>query len=271
MIGRLRLAELSAGRLAQAARRRLAGLPHGLAWRLPTAAARRNRARLAGYENRHAGERCFILGNGPSLARMDLAPLAGEATFGMNRIYLLAGQGGFQPTYYVAVNELVLEQFAEDIRGLTYPKFLNWNRRHLFGADDDTTLFALLRAGFSDPFIPTPRRPLSSGGTVTYVALQLAYYMGFEEVILIGVDHNFADHGQPNRVEERTAAVDANHFHPEYFPRGMRWQLPDLLRSELAYSEARRAYETAGRRVLDATMDGKLTVFPKVGYSSLFR
>jgi hypothetical protein len=268
MIGRLRLAELSPGRVWQAALRRLAGLPDGLAWSVPTQAARRNRSRLAQYKDRHAGQRAFILGNGPSLAGMDLSHLAGEVTFGMNRVYLLES---FRPTYYAAINELVLEQFAEDIRALPCPKFLNWNRRDLFDGRGADTHFVHLRAGFSDLFIPSPLRSLSSGGTVTYVALQLAFYMGFREVILIGVDHNFADHGQPNRVEERTAAADANHFHPDYFPRGARWQLPDLLRSELAYAEARRAYEAAGRRVLDATVGGKLTVFPKVEYSSLFR
>jgi hypothetical protein len=33
---------------------------------------------------------------------------------------------------------------------------------------------------------------------------------------------------------------------------------------------ARKAYEKAGRQVLDATVGGKLTIFPKVDYTSLF-
>ena len=33
---------------------------------------------------------------------------------------------------------------------------------------------------------------------------------------------------------------------------------------------ARQAYKSAGRQVLDATVGGKLTVFPKVDYHSLF-
>jgi hypothetical protein len=63
---------------------------------------------------------------------------------------------------------------------------------------------------------------------------------------------------------------DPNHFDPRYFGKGFRWQLPDLETSEIAYRMARRAYEQAGRRVLDATIGGKLTVFPKVEYGSLF-
>ena len=33
---------------------------------------------------------------------------------------------------------------------------------------------------------------------------------------------------------------------------------------------AREAYEADGRQVLDATIGGKLEVFPKVAYDSLF-
>lgn len=55
-----------------------------------------------------------------------------------------------------------------------------------------------------------------------------------------------------------------------YFGTGFRWQLPDLQASERAYSLARQRFELGGRRVLDATVDGKLQVFEKVSYASLF-
>jgi hypothetical protein len=93
--------------------------------------------------------------------------------------------------------------------------------------------------------------------------------MGFDEVILIGVDHNFADKGTPNKTEVRTQERDDNHFHPDYFPKGARWQLPDLVRSELAYALARQAFEQDGRRILDATADGKCPVFEKAHFASL--
>jgi len=72
---------------------------------------------LAGFHNLHQGQRCFILGNGPSLRKTDLSLLEGEVTFGMNRIYLLFPEMGFSTTYFVSINTLVLEQCAEDIRG----------------------------------------------------------------------------------------------------------------------------------------------------------
>ncbi len=45
-------------------------------------------------------------------------------------------------------------------------------------------------------FASDARGRLWEGATVTYVALQLAYHMGFEQVILIGVDHNLHHTGQ---------------------------------------------------------------------------
>jgi hypothetical protein len=247
--------ELSVGRLAQAATRRIRDLPHRLSWRLHGGVE--NRARLAAYRNVHHGERCFVLGNGPSLLRTDLSRLDAQLTFGANRIYL-----AYQPSYYVAINELVLEQWSAEIAALPMPKFLSWNRRRCFSGVPQA-LFVRLSLGLRDRFRSDVTRPLASGGTVTFVSLQLARYMGFREVVLLGVDHRFVDRGTPNREEVRTAP-DANHFDPTYFPVGARWQLPDLRRSELAYATARRAFEEAGGRILDATIDGACQVFEKV-------
>ena len=108
------------------------------------------------------------------------------------------------------------------------------------------------------------------GATVTYVALQLAFHMGFSQVILIGVDHDFASKGEANKTVV-SQGDDLNHFSPKYFGKGFRWQLPDLETSEIAYTMAREAYALAGREVIDATVGGKLTVFPKVDYNSLFK
>jgi hypothetical protein len=223
--------------------------------------------RLQAYENRHPGERCFIIGNGPSLNQTDLRLLRNEFTFGMNRIYMLFGELGFTTTYYASVNSLVIEQCAADIRALPIPKFLSWRSHPLIEPSGD---MMFLHTTYSGPkFAQDARGRLWEGATVTYVALQLAFYMGFQTAILIGVDHNFATKGQPNTTIV-SQGDDPNHFHAGYFGKGFRWQLPDLETSERAYHLARQAYESAGRQVLDATVGGKLTIFPKVSYPDLF-
>lgn len=220
------------------------------------------------YENKHQGQRCFIIGNGPSLRQTDLAKLQGEFTFGVNRIYLLFPELGFSTTYLVSVNDLVLEQCAAEMKALDLPKFVTWRARRWFGDDSKVTFLDTDFTGEED-FSPSLTGRIFEGFTVTYVAMQLAYHMGFQEVILVGVDHNFVTQGEANKAIV-SVGDDPNHFTPNYFGKGFKWQLPDLTGSERAYLMARETYSCAGRRIVDATVGGKLTVFPKVNFNALF-
>ena len=191
---------------------------------------------------------------------MDLSPLENEITFGMNRIYLLFPEMDFRPTYYLSINDLVVSQFADDITALQMPRFISWrSHKHLRHADDVNYMRPVRgQRGFSTDAADF----FYEGSTVTFAALQLAYYMGFQTVYLIGVDHNFQTKGAANKTVV-SQQDDPNHFHPDYFGKGHKWQLPDLDGSEVAYYHSKVAYEADGRQVFDATVNGKLQVFPK--------
>ncbi|HEY59395.1 MAG TPA: DUF115 domain-containing protein [Anaerolineae bacterium] len=223
--------------------------------------------RLKQYKNRYQGERCFVIGNGPSLRKMDLTKLRNEYTFGMNRIYLMFPKLGFPTTFFVSINDLVIEQTAADIQKMNIPKFVSWRARKWLNPADD--LYFLYTTYTGPKFEHKATGRLWEGATVTFVALQLAYYFGFERVILIGVDHSFSTKGNPNTTVI-SQGDDPDHFHPAYFGKGFRWQLPDLHTSELAYAMARREFAAEGREVVDATIGGKLTIFPKTKYDQLF-
>ncbi len=232
---------------------------------------RENIRRLAELKDIHKGKRGFIIGNGPSLKQTDLSKLKDEITFGMNRIYVLFPELGFHTTYYSATNDLVIEQFHDDILALPMPKFLAWrSHRHFPAQLPITQLPTFLYTSYTGPrFSPDVRGRVWESATVTNVTLQLAFHMGFEQVILIGVDHNFTSKGEANRTVI-SQGDDPNHVSPNYFGKGVRWQLPDLDTSEIGYAMARDTYRKAGREVLDATVGGKLTIFPKADYNSLF-
>jgi hypothetical protein len=227
--------------------------------------------RLAGLKDIHNGRRAFIIGNGPSLRQTDLSKLRNEFTFGMNRIYLLFPELGFSTTYFASINDLVIGQFADEILALPMPRFLAWRSHPHFPAHlPIPQLPTFLYTSYTGPrFSPDVRGRVWEGATVTNVALQLAFHMGFQQVILIGVDHNFASRGEANKTVV-SQGDDLNHFAPNYFGKGAKWQLPDLDTSEVGYTFAREAYRKAGREVLDGTVGGKLTIFPKVDYNSLF-
>ncbi len=244
--------------------RRLPELPEAYLhpWR------RESIARLKKYKNIHQGKRCFIIGNGPSLKQTDLSLLKNEITFGMNRFYLAFDELGFSSTYYVSMNDLVVEQCATDIQRMQIPRFISWRGRRWITPDDRTQFIYTTYTGPGFARKITGR--VWESATVTYVSLQLAYYMGFDTVILIGVDHSFVSQGKPNSTVV-SQGDDPNHFNPNYFGKGFRWQLPDLDTSEIGYQMARQAFEEDGRQVLDATVGGKLQVFTKVEYHKLFQ
>lgn len=228
--------------------------------------------RLRALKNSHAGKRAFIIGNGPSLRQTDLSKLRNEYTFGLNRIYLMFPELGFSTTYLVSINDLVIEQCAHEMAALNLPRFFAWRSRRHFEPLQPTAenLPTFLYTTYTGPrFSADVSGRVWEGATVTNVALQLAFHMGFSQVILIGVDHNFATKGEANKTIV-SEGDDPNHFAPNYFGKGFRWQLPDLETSEIGYRMARQAYERAGREVLDATVGGKLTIFKKIDYECLF-
>lgn len=220
----------------------------------------RSRRALRRMRDRHRGETCIILGNGPSLKGQDLSQLAFARTFCLNRGYLMWNEQRLEPDYFVAVNDLVLEQFHAEIAALGCPLFLPWRHHHRFSGCERATFIEMR---WKKAFFTDVTRGLWPGATVTAAALQIAYHMGFSKVILLGIDHRFAQAG-PAHHEVVQQDDDASHFAPDYFGKGVRWNLPDLAQSEHAYALARSAYETDGRVVIDATPGGCCEVFPKM-------
>jgi hypothetical protein len=205
------------------------------------------------FADKHAGETCIIVGNGPSLRDVPLSFLGKYPSFGTNRIYLL---DGFTSTYYCSVNPLVIEQSADEINAYgAKAKFIAESRASLIR--DCYPLFSIPSRTFSY----NPAAYIYEGFTVTYVCMQLAFHMGFKTALLVGVDHSFKLDGVPNQ-ETTWQGDDPNHFSPDYF-RGARWNNPDLANSEQAYQMADKAFKDAGRQIINLTKGSKLEVFKK--------
>jgi hypothetical protein len=214
------------------------------------------------FKDKHKGETCYILCNGTSLNDVDLDLLKDEVTFGVNKIFLK----GFTPTYYVAVNPLVIEQSVKQIEALDCPRFLPYTEARKFPATKDHPDPAIVSIDTSFPLPSFQTRldkgPMWEGHTVTFVCLQLAYWMGFERVIILGMDHDYGEVLNPN-AEAKAFGPDKHHFDENYFAEGQSWNLPDLQMSEIAYSLARQAFEGDRRRVINASSYSKCNVFER--------
>jgi hypothetical protein len=236
---------------------------------------------IESLKDRYRGERVVIIGNGPSLNQLDLTQLKPEYTIAVNGIFYASEQMGFDPTIYVVEDTAVMRDNLDAIKEFhAGHKFFPSIYRHMVGEHPNVSYFMMNR-GFYEPrspdfcvprFSTDPSQCLFSGQSVTLINLQLAYHLGFEEVVLIGMDFSYtvpADALVEGDVITSTSG-DPNHFHPDYFGPGKVWKDPKLERVLANYALAKQVFEASGRRIVNATAGGKLELFERVQYDRLF-
>ncbi len=242
-----------------------------------------HQTRLAELWHTQKDKRCFIIGNGPSLKKMDLSPLKNETTIGFNAIYKAFPEWGWHTNY------LVFEDIEQtEIRGPEIPHvhgpqklaaiynayafahtadMLYMNCRYI-----DRPYWRTLRPMFSVDFANI----VYLGSTVTYIGLQLAFHLGCSPVYIIGVDHNYGKlpelfpPGKITVTEENIEMVRQCHFSPTYYKVGDVIGVPNVEAQEDFYRHARQVYEQHGRQVYNAGVDSSLDVFERAHFDSLF-
>lgn len=238
-----------------------------------------NEKRLRNFRNIHRGQRCFIIGNGPSLNKLDLKKLKNEITFGVNAIYTNYVNMGFYPTYYIVEDVFVAEDRKDEINNYRHStKFFGNYLRYCLTPDETTTVLNVIvdyRKYKDFPHFSTNAlEKIYVGGSVTYICMQMAFYMGFDKAYLIGFDHSYSIPKNAIRSKDGTAILstsdDVSHFSKDYFGKGKRWHDPMVDRMEKAFRKARLYYEMHGKEIYNATAGGKLEVFERVDYDSLF-
>jgi len=236
---------------------------------------------LLNLKDKYKGERCFVIGNGPSLNKCDLTLLKNEYTFGVNGIFYKTDEMGFRPTFYMVEDNHVLIDNLDRINQYKCKyKFFPANYKNIV-IPDKNTIFIPMDSGFYREFHPyycIPRfskdisKEIYAGQSVTIMHLQLAYFLGFKEVYLIGMDFSYAlpESTKIEGCNYTSQEDDPNHFHPDYFGKGKKWHDPKLDRVLMNYEKCKKEYEADGRKIYNATIGGKLEIFERVDYYSLF-
>jgi hypothetical protein len=227
----------------------------------------RSRTKVRAWQNRYAGKKAVILCNGPSLLEVDLPLLEGVFTFGLNKIDLLFDKTDFRPSCIVSVNPYVIEQNSDFYNSTEIPLFVDQVGLHSVKSRENVVF---LHSTNMPNFARDCTMSVYQGYTVTYVAMQLAFHMGFSKVALVGADHSFKETGPGSQVEI-AHGEDKNHFDPNYFSGGMKWQLPDLVGSERSYLLAREVFASDQRSILNATAGGNLNVFERIQLEDFIR
>jgi hypothetical protein len=233
--------------------------------------------RLAELKGRHKGQRCFLIGNGPSLRAEDLTRLyeRGEICFAFNRIYNIFDQTPWRPSYYISQDEKMLQGCAEIVyRTEMGVKLVPVNMKWFHDIRLKTASWFYMEApqeenGKPLQFSDEVPRLLYNSSTGMYTAAQFAAYMGFKEIYLIGVDHHF--HISKNSRGE--IVVDnsvKDYFTDKYNEDKDKLYIPNTEKSTLTYVAMKEQCEKREIRVYNATRGGKLEVFERVDFDLLF-
>lgn len=170
-----------------------------------------NKQKLLALKNIHKGKRCFIVGSAPSLNLLDLTHLNNEYTFTVNRGYMLQSKGLMHSTYHIISDK---ETFKD--KDSCYQNLQNFSNILFCYAgmnkpeiNIETYYFDYINPkNFKNEYITFCENltsPLIMYDSVIHFGIQIAYYMGFTEIYLIGVDLDFAQnkgHAYKETAEE---------------------------------------------------------------------
>jgi hypothetical protein len=233
-------------------------------------------ARLIGLKNSCKGKRCFIVGNGPSLKEMDLGLLKNDFGIVFNGAFELREYFQEDKLFHAVEDRLVLEDHQEAINALSGSVFLPSDLLHFVSSSNPIVTEFHRSCSENDPKWP-PFVDIEAeypvffwGGTVAYFGLQLALWLGFDEVFFIGVDLSYTI---PESVIQKGAVLtstedDPNHYKPGYFGAGLRWHVPNPERMSLAFE--RVAKKGVKAKIYNAGIGGNLNCFERVKYDDLF-
>lgn len=222
-----------------------------------------NAKRLKSLKNFYKDMPMIVVGNGPSLNVTPLDDYIDIPSIGMNKINLLFDKVEWRPDIIICSNRLVIQQNKTFFSKTGIPIFLSWKGRRQINKKYRRKMSFYLERPTNNFSNDITKGLGSGGGTVSYTALQFAYYLGANPVILFGIDHNFKFEGNPSSIA-KAQGEDVNHFDPNYFKSGTMWGLPDMLRMEAGYERVKLFFENKQRKIYDASVGGKLNVFDKI-------
>jgi hypothetical protein len=241
-------------------------------------------ARNERFRDVHRGRRCFVIGNGPSLASQDLTPLAGEITFAMNAFWKHPLVDRIRPTYFCMADPLYFDgspvsrtflanasrlltdstifvptAARTDIEAMNLPP----DRTHCFlqqGALGDATITDI---DFTHS-VPAVQ-------SVSQAAIELALFMGCSPIYLLGLDHDWLSHlGADRHFYEGQGGMEQHTGVPKTLADvGYGQQMAAQLELWKGYETLSRCAARRGCQIQNATRGGFLDVFPRTRYEAV--
>ena len=230
--------------------------------------------RLAQLKNIHSDETCFIVGNGPSLTADDLSMMKekGIPSFAFNKIFLIFDKTDWRPTYYVSQDEKTLMNCTKEVNAMQVDiKFIPLIHKYYHYVDIENAYYFqikntdLIHYDFSDDISEF----IGNSSTVAFSAAQIAAYMGFKRIYLLGIDHQFSrfkNEAGELIIDKSVKDYFADNYH-DSTEKDLNTPNPDV--STRAFLAMKAYCDKHGIEVYNATRGGKLEVFPRADFDKV--
>jgi hypothetical protein len=232
------------------------------------------------FKNIGKNKRIFLVGNGPSLNDMKLDLLDREYSLAMNRISLIYPKTKWRPTYYIFSSsnchdhrwgkewsDSIVEASSEDkTTPIIWRKYKKEIESRSGLLPEKTVYLDSLSenpVGSEGAFSINAEQRIDKSGTTMNVALQLAYYMNFSEVYLIGCDSNWS-----TATNTKTFG-DPNHFDSSYHAYIGDGQ-HEFNRMNGTHLRAKPEFDKAGIKIINAGLNSAITAYDKIDFNTLF-
>lgn len=233
------------------------------------------------FENTQSG-RCFIIGNGPSLRIEDLDALKDEVTFASNRIYGIFPKTQWRPTYYVSQDYNVLGEIKDELYGVSFEcqhmilcgNIIRSLPHKLKRRSNVSYVYIRNTEEGKEKFDLEVIDGIHNGINVTYTMIELALYMGFSEIYLLGVDHSYAikknEHGE-TVIDNNSANSYFEGIAPLMYETKVKVKENGVFNDDTtrAYLNIREYLYNKKQSVFNATRGGKLEVFERVNLDDI--
>lgn len=216
---------------------------------------------IKNLQNVHKGERCFIVATGPSINKTDFNLIKNETIFGVNTLYKTLDKIKIKCKYYLVSDRVIWNDNSKELMDINTTLFLCYVASRQY--------FKTKTNSKKDPFLIKGKKTISllnsfpkdiskyvyvNGPTVVFIALQIAYYLGFKEVYLLGCDSTYSG----------KAHFDGSAAPLKGTPEKEHWDL--VLK---AYEVCKNVYEADNRKIYNATVGGCLETFERVSLEDI--
>ncbi len=224
--------------------------------------------RLKKYKDKYKGKKCFIVGNGPSLKISDLERIYKDKidSFGLNLIYKIYSDTAWRPTFLAISDYTVYRAYYEELKKLDTKSMFIRDFYQIEGTPAIKDINYFPSSGKRDyydmqKFSNDITKNVYSGYTVMYDAMQIAIYMGFSEIYLIGADFSYLG----------DVIQQGNHIY-DYKEKDKR-DVSGTIHIDVslnAFMIAKKYAEDNNIKIYNATRGGKLEVFERKSLDELF-